>query len=331
MCKAAVTDGLEARVVALARSLGAVLPADRVRRHDALAAHTTFRLGGPADLLVSVRTEAEAIAVAAAAREAGVPVVALGGGSNVLVSDRGVRGLVLRFHGGDIDRAGDGVVRAGAGVTINGLVRWLIGQGLAGLEAWAGTPGTVGGAIFGNAHFQGRLISESVSEVRVLRPDGGVVDVPAGDMDFAYDYSRLHDTGELVLSATFRVRPGEPDALRAVARASLAFRKRTQPLHLASAGCIFQNPAPDEPLPPDMPRSAGALIDRAGCKGLDVGGAAVSEVHANFIVATPQATAAAVRGLIERCRHRVADAFDVRLRDEVVYLGEWERGSGEPS
>jgi len=331
MRKAAVTDGLEARVAALAESLAAVLSPDRVCRHAQLAAHTTFRLGGPADLLVSVRTEEEAMAVAAAARAADVPVVALGGGSNVLVSDRGVRGLVLHFHGGDIERAGDGLVRAGAGVTINGLVRWLIGQGLAGLEAWAGTPGTVGGAIYGNAHFQGRLISESVASVRVLQPDGRAVDVPAASMGFAYDYSRLHDTGELVLSATFRVRPGDPDALRAVARTSLAFRKRTQPLHLASAGCIFQNPAPDEPLPPDMPRSAGALIDRAGCKGLDVGGAAVSEVHANFIVATPQATATAVRGVIESCRRRVADAFGVRLRDEVVYLGEWEGGSGEQS
>lgn len=308
---------------ALQDAILACVPTARVIAHAPLAPLTTFRLGGPADLLVTVSREQEAVAVLACARAAGVAVVPLGGGSNVLVADRGVRGLVLRFHGGEVEAEGEGAVRAAAGVTINGLVRWLIGRGLAGLEAWAGTPGTVGGAIYGNAHFQGRLISESVIDVRLLRRDGTVVDVPASGMGFAYDYSRLHATGEIVVSARFAVTPGEPERLREIARASLAFRKRTQPLHLSSAGCIFQNPTPDEPVPADVPRSAGALVDRAGLKGAHVGGAAVSDVHANFIVADGPASARDVRALIEQCREAVATRFGVHLRDEIVYLGDW--------
>lgn len=299
------------------------MPAAEVSTDVPLAPLTTFRLGGTADLLVTVKSEEDAVAVAACALATDVPIVALGGGSNVLVSDAGVRGLVLRFHGGSIQPDGTGAVRAGAGVTINSLVRWLIGRGLAGLEAWAGTPGTVGGAIFGNAHFQGRLISESVIDVRLLRPDGTLADIPASAMDFGYDYSRLHATGELVVSARFAVTPDTPERLRAVARESLAFRKRTQPLHMASAGCIFQNPGPDEPMPDGIPRSAGALIDHAGMKGRQVGAAMVSPVHANFIVADGPTTARDVDALIEQCRKAVATRFGVLLRDEIVRLGEW--------
>src|SRR4029079_13823402 len=130
------------------------------------------------------------------------------------------------------------------GVTINGLVRWTIGRGIAGLEAWAGTPGTVGGAVFGNAHFSGRLISELIEMVTLLTPDAAIAEVAVRDMEFGYDYSRLHRTREVVVSADFRVSSRDPAALRAVARESLAFRKRTQPLESASAGCIFQNPDP---------------------------------------------------------------------------------------
>lgn len=313
----------EARLDALAHDLRAALPTATVTRRAALGPLTTFRLGGPADVLVTVSDEREAVAVLSMARTAGVPIVPIGGGSNVLVSDAGVRGVVLRFHGGDIHEDVDGTVRVGAGVTINGLVRWLIGHGLAGLEAWAGTPGTVGGAIFGNAHFQGRLISESVVAVRLLEPDGAVADVAVDEMAFAYDYSRLHATGEIVVSARFAVSRGDPDTLRATARASLAFRKRTQPLHLASAGCIFQNPSRDTALPAGIPRSAGALVDRAGLKGAREGGVTVSPVHANFMTAERGASARDVRALIDRCRDAVATRFGVQLHEEIVYVGDW--------
>ncbi len=211
-------------------------------------------------------------------------------------------------------------------MTINGLVRWTIMHGAAGLEAWAGTPGTVGGAIFGNAHFGGRLIGDLVTEVRLAGTDGSMVDVTASEMGFAYDRSRLQDTGEVLLSATFRVSPGDPAALRAIARESLAYRKRTQPLETPSAGCIFQNPAPDrDTVPEGIPWSAGALVDRAGLKGLTMGGARVSETHGNFIVNDGSATATDIHRLIQHCRAAVRDRFGVDLREEIVYLGDFTK------
>jgi UDP-N-acetylmuramate dehydrogenase len=253
-----------------------------------------------------------------------VPVTLLGGGSNVLVSDAGVRGLVIRSRGGDVRHVDEGHVRADAAVTINGLVRWTINHGRAGLESWAGTPGTVGGAIFGNAHFGGRLIGDLVAEARLVSSGGATADVPASAMAFGYDRSRLQDTGEVLLSAVFRVSSGEPAALRAAARASLAFRKRTQPLETPSAGCIFRNPEPGRDLVPDgVPWSAGALVDRAGMKGAAFGGARVSPTHGNFIVNEGAATAADIRRLIDRCRTAVRDRFGVELREEIVYLGEF--------
>src|SRR5262249_4721558 len=188
-----------------------------------------------------------------------------GGGSNVLIADAGVRGLVVRWRGGDIVSVDEVRVRADAAVTINGLVRWTILHGAAGLEAWAGTPGTVGGAIFGNAHFGGRLIGELVDSVRLVPPRGVRRALPASDMGFGCDRSRLQGTGELLLSADFKVSEGEPAALRTVARESLAYRKRTQPLDTPSAGCVFQNPEPGrDRVPEGIPWSAGALVDRAG-------------------------------------------------------------------
>jgi UDP-N-acetylmuramate dehydrogenase len=297
---------------------------DRVRTNAPLAPLTTFRLGGPADWLVEARSGEDIVAALRLAHRAGVPVTMLGGGSNVLVADAGVRGLVIRPRGGDVRALDEGYVQADAAVTINGLVRWTINHGRAGLEAWAGTPGTVGGAIFGNAHFGGRLIGELVERVQLASRDGATKDVPAGAMAFGYDRSRLQTTGEILLSAVFCVSSGEPGTLRAVARQSLAYRKRTQPLDTPSAGCIFQNPEPSrDAVPAGIPWSAGALVDRAGLKGAVVGGARVSPTHGNFIVNEGTATARDIRQLIEQCRTAVRDRFGVELRDEIVYLGDF--------
>jgi UDP-N-acetylmuramate dehydrogenase len=301
----------------------------RVRRHAALGPLTTFKVGGNADWLIDVRGENEIGAALQLAAEAGVAVTPLGGGSNVLVADGGVRGVVLRIHGGDVAQVDEQHIRADAGITINGLVRWTITHGVAGLEAWAGTPGTVGGAIHGNAHFKGRLISEFVDRVTLAGRDGRILHVTSAEMEFAYDYSRLHRTGEFVVSATFVVGRGEPSALRAIARESLAFRKRTQPLESASAGCIFQNPHPSrDRVPSGIPPSAGALVDRAGLKGAREGHARISTTHANFIVNDDGATAAEIRSLILRCKQEVRERFGVDLREEVVYLGFDEEGHG---
>jgi UDP-N-acetylmuramate dehydrogenase len=309
-----------------ASAIDRALGVGRLRASEPLAPMTTFHVGGTADWFVDVRSEAELVAVIEAARDAKIPVTCLGGGSNVLVSDAGVRGVVIKLLVTEIaetDEAG-GSVRAGAGVTINGLVRWMVSRGRAGLEAWAGTPGTVGGAIWGNAHYGGVNISERVRRVRVVTRDGRAGIVPAAEMGFAYDTSRLRESGEVVVWAEFEAGRGEPDALRATARASLAHRKRTQPLAQPSAGCVFQNPdRARDAVPADVPASAGALIDRAGLKGHRLGGARISPVHANFVVNEGGATAADIRAIMTAAREAVRERFGVDLRDEVVLLGEF--------
>jgi UDP-N-acetylmuramate dehydrogenase len=303
--------------------LVAAFGASRVTRNAPLAPLTTFKVGGPADWLVDVHRSEDLEQALALGREAGLPISVLGGGSNVLVSDTGVRGLVVRVHGGDVRQIDASVIRADAGVTINGLVRWTVNRGMAGIEAWAGTPGTVGGAVYGNAHFRGRLIEELIVAVRLVTLDGIMQDVSRADMEFAYDYSRLHRTREIVVSVDFSVSAGEPSALRVTARESLAFRKRTQPLESPSAGCIFQNPDPRrERVPEGIPPSAGALVDRAGLKGARQGAARVSTTHANFIVNEGGATARDIRTLIDRCKSEVEAQFGVVLREEIVCLGE---------
>jgi UDP-N-acetylmuramate dehydrogenase len=309
----------------LGPTLEAAFGRSRVGRNVPLRTFTTFRVGGPADWFVETRSGEEIATALEAARSAGVPLTVLGGGSNVLIADAGIRGLVIRPRHGEIVRLGETSVRADAAVTINGLVRWTIVHGAAGLEAWAGTPGTVGGAVFGNAHFGGRLIGGLVVEARLLDRQGTTADVSAAEMDFGYDRSRLQHTGEILLSATFRVSPGDTAAMRATARQSLAFRKRTQPLDVPSAGCIFQNPEPGrDRLPEGIAWSAGALVDRAGLKDEAIGGARVSPTHGNFIVTDGSATAADVRRLIDRCRVRVRERFGVDLREEIVYLGDFQ-------
>jgi len=306
-------------IPALERALGV----DRVRRDAPLAPLTTFKVGGPAEVLIETQNTDEIVQAVNLAHAAGVTVTMLGGGSNVLIADSGIRGLVIRPRGGEVTPIGDRLVRADAAVAINGLVRWTINRGYAGLEAWAGTPGTVGGAIYGNAHWKTINIGDLIESVRLLKPDGTLLQAPADRMKFDYDYSRLKNTGEVVLWAAFRVTPGgDPAALRQVARESLAFRKRTQPLESPSAGCIFMNPDPIRDKVPDgVPPSAGALVDRAGLKGASLGGARVSPTHANFIINDGSAKAGEIFQLVERCRVAVKDRFGVLLRNEIICLG----------
>lgn len=304
-------------------ALAAAAGPERTHPDALLAPLTTFKVGGRADVLVEVTDAEQMAAVVRLAHAAGVPVTVIGGGSNLLVSDDGVRGVVMRPRSGVVRMSGEGLVRAGAAVTINGLVRWTIARALSGLEAWAGTPGTVGGAIHGNAHWRQTNIGDLVTSVGLVRPDGTLLQVPAEGMEFGYDHSRLQHTREIVAWAEFRVAPGaDSDELRTRARASLAYRKRTQPLALPSAGCVFQNPDPArDPLPPGVPASAGALIDRAGLKGRAVGGASISTIHANFIVNDGTATAADIDALVALCHATVMERFGVTLREEIARLG----------
>jgi UDP-N-acetylmuramate dehydrogenase len=176
--------------------------------------------------------------------------------------------------------------------------------------------------VFGNAHFRGRLIGELLDRVTLVTPAGIVADVAAPELELGYDFSRLHRTREVVVSADFRVSTGDPSELRAAARESLAFRKRTQPLESPSAGCIFQNPDPAiDPVPDGIPPSAGALVDRAGLKGERQGAARVSGTHANFIINEGGATATDIRALVDRCKAEVRARYGVTLREEIMFLG----------
>jgi UDP-N-acetylmuramate dehydrogenase len=298
--------------------------ADRIRESASLAAFTTFRTGGPADWLLETRRSEELLAAIRLAATEQLPLTILGGGSNVLIGDRGIRGLVVHVHHGAIAQVDSNGVRADAGVTINGLVRWTINRGLGGLEAWAGTPGTVGGAVYGNAHFDGRLIGDLITSVGLVARDGHQRELPQSEMEFGYDQSRLQRTGEILLWAEFRVSRDSAERLRATARRSLADRKRTQPLYLPSAGCIFQNPDPTrDVIPPGLPPSAGALIDRAGLKGRAIGRARISAVHANFIVNEGEASSSDILALIALCKQTVLDRFGIELREEIVRMGEF--------
>ncbi len=296
-----------------------------VARNRPLAPLTSIGIGGPAEWFLEARGEVELRRALGWARGVGLPVTLLGGGSNLLIADRGVRGLVVRLRGGSARRLDSGTVRAEAGMSLNALVRWTAARGLEGVEAWAGTPGTVGGAVHGNAHFGGAEIGDRIGALRLLESDGSVTTAPRDDLRLAPGGGGLG--GRVVLSADFRVQPGrDPEALRSRARSSIAFRRRTQPLRARSAGCAFRNPdRRPTALPPGMPAAAGALLDRAGLKGTSVGGARVSRIHANFLLARPGTSAADLRSLLERCQVTVRRRFGVRLEPEIGFVGEFGR------
>ena len=296
----------------------------RITEQVSLASMTTFKIGGVADLFFETSIPEEVVRVVDMLADVDWPVTVLGGGSNVVVSSRGVRGLVVRMRRGKIRVARPGVVRADAGVSINELVRWTVARGFGGLSRWAGTPGTVGGALHGNAHFQGALIGEKVISVGIVTRQGKVFDVSSREMCFGYDTSRLKEKDECALWAEFSIYKEEPQMLRNTARESLAYRKETQPLSARSAGCVFQNPGPEsDSLLEGVASSAGALIEKAGLKNYSVGGARVSTLHGNFIVGNEAVTSEDIRTLIETCRTAVHERFGITLRDEIVYLGDF--------
>lgn len=272
-----------------------------------LAPLTTFRIGGPARYLFEPENEAQLRDVLAWIESAGVEYRILGGGSNILVDDAGCPGAVLRLAGGLAGISFDGRrSTAGGGALLARFVAQCAGRGLSGAEWLAGIPGTLGGALVMNAGGRHGRIGDLVRRVRVL--DGaGARELERGDVDFSYRRSSL--AGALVVSAEFELKPFPAEAVAAAMRKVLVEKRRQQPLSAASAGCVFKNP-------PDGP-PAGRLIEDAGLKGAWVGGAKVSELHANYIVNTGSATAADVRGLIERITEAVCGKFGVDLEIEI--------------
>ena len=310
--------------VGLEKDFSQLFGQGRVRHSVGLSKFTSFGVGGNADWFLDTCSFPEIIKAVQFSYERHLPVTFLGGGTNVLIGEKGVRGLVIRIFRGEISLQKVGVVRAGSGVTLSRLIRWMITRGLGGLEMWAGTPGTVGGGIHGNAHFRGKLIGERLLRVGLVSKAGTQRILDAEELNLSYDKSCLQGSGEAVLWAEFSCTNVSPSALRLNARKSLKFRKQTQPLAYPSAGCIFQNPQQSyDQIPAGVPLSAGALIDQAGLKGESVGNALVSKVHGNFIVSAGVVKSSEIRELIEECRQRVFQKFGVTLRDEIVYLGEF--------
>jgi len=307
------------RLDALAAERGMALAADAP-----MARLTTLRVGGPADRLVAVGRQEELVAALQLARDAGAPWFVLGNGSDVVVADAGIRGLVIRNRARGVTV--DGLrLRADSGTPMAMLVRRCAADGLSGLEFGTSIPGTLGGAVWANAGAHGSEMRDLISTVEAWDPGDDMVHRLGADAcAFAYRESRFKHSGEVVLSAILALRADDPAAIAARVAANQAQRVATQPLADQNAGSVFRNPPGDH---------AGRLVDAAGLKGLRVGGAAVSELHANFIVTDSRTTAADVRALGERVRATVLAQFGVELVYEIEFVGDWgtvEPGGGSP-
>ncbi len=305
---------------------------------EPMSKHTYFKIGGPADLFFTATTMEDLVLAAKSSIQLGIPYLVLGGGSNVLVTDKGFRGLViknktsqffLKGFAGESTKGGleisHALLSSESGVPANMLIRYSLEEGLAGLEDFLGLPGTIGGAIFNNSHHLGKLIGDLVVEVEVLTSLGDKKKYTHDEMDFAYDYSRLQKTGETVLRATFKLTRGNKDELWARADLAVKRRAQTQPLGSPSSGCIFKNFSPADAIRLGTPGgtcSAGYLIDKAGLKGARVGGAVVSQSHANFIVNEGSATYSDVMTLVEKIKSKIASQFKVNLELEIFVVGE---------
>ncbi|MEO5986714.1 MAG: UDP-N-acetylmuramate dehydrogenase [Candidatus Limnocylindria bacterium] len=275
---------------------------------------TTLRVGGAADRMVVVEGVAALVAALQLAHDAGVPAGVLGKGSDLVVADEGIRGLVIRNRASGIRMAESGA-EAESGTAMAALVKRCTDAGLAGLEFGTSIPGTVGGAVWANA---GAHDADMRGVVRVVRAwssgAGEVMELTNDDCAFAYRDSRFKESGEVVLSASFALQRDEPVAIAARVDGDQARRRATQPLKYQNAGSVFRNPGGDH---------AGRLIESAGLKGHRIGTAAVSTLHANFIVVDRDGRAADVREVGEHVRAAVADRFGISLRYEIEFVGDW--------
>lgn len=286
---------------------------DRLQENVLLAPYTSARIGGPADLLLTVRSADELAAAALALWRLEAPFRVLGGGSNVLVSDRGVRGVVILNRAGAVEFLPDGV-RAESGVVFSNLANRAAAHGLSGLE-WAATvPGTLGGAIYGNAGAFGGDMAGNLRWAEVLTPEGRAR-WPVERMEYGYRTSCLKRERRpaVILSAELALKPSTKEAVQDTIRQFSLRRKQTQPPG-ASMGSMFKNPPGDY---------AGRLIEAAGLKGTRIGNAEISPVHANFFVNHGETRAEDVRALIELARRTVKEKFGVDLELEVELIGEW--------
>ncbi|GAB2702861.1 UDP-N-acetylmuramate dehydrogenase [Paenibacillus thermoaerophilus] len=286
----------------------------QVKRNEPLAGYTTWKIGGPADALLIPGGKRQLAETLSLLREAGVPWFVLGRGSNLLVSDKGVRGAVICLgrNFSDVRIEGD-VVTAGGAKSLITLSVMAGKEGLTGLEFAGGIPGTVGGAVYMNAGAHGSDVSRILKQAEIVRPTGELAVWSAEELQFGYRYSRLHEQPGIVVEAVFQLQTGDRKEIAARMASNKDRRLRTQPLQLACAGSTFRNPEGD---------FAARLIEEAGLKGVRVGDAEVSPLHANFIVNTGQASAEDVLALMDLMRTTVRDKFGIDLVPEVLMIGE---------
>jgi len=282
-----------------------------IQENHPLAKYTTYQIGGPADFFVEAASEAEVIEALEWAAERDMPVFVFGGGSNLLFDDAGFRGLVIRLRAQDVAVAGERV-SAAAGVMMAKVVKAAAEAGLTGIEAWNGLPGTVGGAVVGNAGCFGVEVKDVLESARVWMPGEGVREVGPEFFDYDYRSSRLKKETGIVLSATFLLKRGEAAAIAAAMENVARSRIQKQPPG-CSTGSFFKNPPGDH---------AGRLIEAAGLKGKILGGAQISPQHANFFLNRGGATAADLLALSKLAQDEVQKQFGVTLHQEVVFVPE---------
>lgn len=281
---------------------------------EPMAKHTSFRIGGPADVLAQPADEAELAALLKRAAEHAVPVTLIGNGSNLLVRDKGIRGLVIKLSNSFSSITVDGnVLTFGSGISLAMASKKAASLSLSGMEFAVGIPGTIGGAVYMNAGAYDGEMAKVVTSVRVMDREGKISELKASELAFAYRHTALQNSGLIVTSVTCVLQLDEADAIAAKMADFSQRRISKQPLELPSAGSMFKRP---------VGYFAGTLIEQTGLKGYTVGGAQVSTKHAGFVVNVGGATAKDVLQLISDVQSKVFAAHGVRLEPEVLVLGE---------
>ncbi len=291
----------------------------RIRHGVGLDRYTAFRIGGPAAILIELEFPSEIVALVHDADSINLPWRLLGGGTNLLIDDAGFDGLVVVFRSpkSTIRCENDRLIAPG-GVDFHETALASVAAGLTGFEFAAGIPGTLGGAIFGNAGAFGEQVGDVLESAELLDRDGSIRTVDAAELDFAYRSSRLKRSGEILLSATLKLKPGDRDKAEQRVNEIMDLRRSKHPdwRNIPCAGSFFRNIEPTSKA--SRRQAAGAFLDRIGAKSMQVGGAAVFEKHANIIINTGTASAADVLELARRMRQAVIDRFDLALDREVI-------------
>ena len=298
----------------LAEVLACRIPLERLLCGEPMKCHTTFQIGGPADLLVMPATPEEASFVFSEAEKSSVPITVIGNGSNLLVRDKGIRGLVVKFGPAmaEIQHAGT-TVTAGGGALLSDVAQYAAAQNLTGMEFAVGIPGSIGGAVYMNAGAYDGEMSRIVTKVTAVCPEGTIGMYSRADLQFSYRHSVFQANRCVICQVELELAVGDPVAIESLMADLTCKRNDKQPLEFPSAGSTFKRPSGF---------FAGTLIEQAGCKGLTVGGAQVSEKHAGFLINTGGATATDVLQLIRQVQSIVKARFDVDLVPEVIVLGE---------